>query len=231
MYWPMSSGHETMSLTPVQKVPQFLVNHVERVGNAAPATLGTILPFAFPAYARVLNPVTPSVGRSYRWGDLARSGATVDASTQWSDIVASGREVESLGEPESGTVEASVAARLAKILAPHTATPQDCFFLVWEGYSGLREGVRRTPTITVTPSRRMHVLHGTLQDATESIEESFQRLPTWWLPADGAWCLGNDVYGRSVYVGGSSEAIAAVLRDPALEAYAADPALPLASED
>lgn len=207
------------------------MTHVERRGNTAPTTLGTMLPFAFPAYARVLNPVISHAGLSYHWRDLVRSGATVNASTQWSDVVASGLKAESVGEPESGTVEASVAARLAEILAPHTATPLDCFFLVWEGYAGLREDVRRAPTVAITPFSRMHVLQGTLQDGTESIEESFQRLPMWWLPADRAWCLGNDMYGRSVYMGGTSKAIAAVLHDPVLEAYAAAPTLTLAVEE
>lgn len=205
--------------------------HMERSGNSDPPSVGTMFPCPFPAYARVLNPVISDAGVSYQWQDFARSRATVNASTQWRAIAASGWAAENGGEPESGTIEASVATRLVKILSPHTSSPLDCFFLVWEGYAGLREDFRRAPTVTITPSRRMHVLHGTLQDGTESIEESFRRLPMWWLPADNAWCLGNDIYGRSVYIGGTSETITTVLEDPGLEAYAADPAMSLAVEE
>jgi hypothetical protein len=114
-----------------------------------------------------------------------------------------------------------------------TATPNDCLFLVWEGYAGLRPDVETAATLEVAPdSRRMHILSGRVADATESIEVApSRRLPMWWIPRDGAWCVGNDIYGRSVFVGGSTETISAILTDPHLEAYAADEDQRLVNED
>jgi hypothetical protein len=80
--------------------------------------------------------------------------------------------------------------------------------------------------------RRMHILTGRVTDATESVvAEPFQRLPIWWIPRDGAWCVGNDIYGRSVFVGGSAETISAIVTDPQLEAYAVDENQRVVNED
>lgn len=44
----------------------------------------------------------------------------------------------------------------------------------------------------------------------------------WW-PKDHAWCLGNDIYARSVFIGGTHTTIDALSDHPALETYAVTP--------
>jgi hypothetical protein len=186
------------------------------------------------AYARVLNPARRR-DAAIRWD---RIGATpVDSTTQWPELVAAESfDPDDRWEPEMGTVDPAVAVRLADLLATRTTTPHECFFLVWEGYGGLRPDVKTAITVDVGgESRRMHVLSGRVSDATESIEtvpsgDPSGRSPMWWIPSDGAWCVGNDIYGRSVFVGGSAETISAVVADPQLEAYVADARQPLANE-
>jgi hypothetical protein len=204
-------------------------------GAADAVTVGHMLLPGMAAYARVLNPARRR-DADIRWDQI---GATpVDSTTQWPDLVAAERvaaghvDPEDPWEPEMGTVDPAVADRLAQLLAARTTTPDECFFLVWEGYGALRPEVRTAATVDIAPSsRRMHILGGRLTDASESIETPpFRRSPMWWIPSDGAWCVGNDIYGRSVFVGGSAETIAAVVADPRLEAYVADANQPLANE-
>ncbi|WAP50419.1 hypothetical protein OL239_10045 [Arthrobacter sp. ATA002] len=210
-----------MTLRSVLDVPPVLAWRADHVRASTPVTLDCLIPATYPAYARVLNPAFSPTGQVFSWMQLAGSTLTVDASTQWDEIVSSSEyELDALVEPEMGTVATPTAARLARILEPKTTTPAECFFLVWEGYAGLRDDVRHSPTVTVSPDRLMHVLTGSVHDATEPVEDEPGRLPMWWLPADGAWCVGNDIYARSVFVGASIPVIAAIVRDPVLEAYA-----------
>ncbi len=52
-----------------------------------------------------------------------------------------------------------------------------------------------------------------------------------WIPDDGAWFVRNDIYARSVFVGGSFAAVAAVLSAPGLEAYLVRPRQTVVPED
>ncbi|MDQ1598233.1 MAG: hypothetical protein QOI70_1657 [Microbacteriaceae bacterium] len=182
-------------------------------------------------YARVLNPARKR-DADIRWNEI--STTHVDGRTQWTDVAPEDAvDPNDRREPETGTIDPTVANRLAQLLTTRTATPDECFFLVWEGYAGLRPEVRTAAMFDLASlSRRMHILSGRVTDATESVvAEPFQRLPIWWIPRDGAWCVGNDIYGRSVFVGGSAETISAIVTDPQLEAYAADENQRVVNED
>lgn len=219
-----------MSLEPCLRHPDFLKNLSYSQG--APATVEQLLLPGFVAYARILNPATTAAGLAIRWSEVGQ--VEVQATTQWGEIVPEKPlDPQMLNEPKTGNLDQRVAAQLARHLALRTTTPNSCFFLVWEGYSELRSDVSSAPTVDLPPYlRRMHILTGDVEDANESIAAPpSSRLPTWWMPADGAWCVGNDVYGRSVFVGGSVDVIADVLGDPLLEAYSAEPDQLLVNED
>jgi len=75
----------------------------------------------------------------------------------------------------------------------------------------------------VSQHRSLFLLNGSLQDACELFIENDGRLPNWWWPATQEWCVGNDIYARSSFVGGSQECIDAVLSQPELEALPISP--------
>ena len=190
--------------------------------------VGAYLPLEDAAFARVMNPVRSDVAPPASWASIAGEGFVVDASTEWYDV-ADGR---SDGRPDEGSLDPETARNLARILRAHTTTPAECFFLVWEGYAGFRDDLRPTVMIELTPGRPMLVLSGDLDDGTESVEETPQsRTPQWWVPADGAWLVGNDIYGMSVYVAGTEEAIAEILTDETIEAYRATPSTRIIAEE
>ena len=55
------------------------------------------------------------------------------AATQFVDLVRQSPVGEWL-EPEPGSLLPDECAAVAAVLSGHTATPDDCFFCVWEGY-------------------------------------------------------------------------------------------------
>ena len=115
-----------------------------------------------------------------------------------------------------GTVDPAVAAALADILRGSTATPETCYFALWEGYADEYQG---QPTVTLPPDRGMHLFAGSVNDASRQLGD---RLPMRWWPDDHAWCVGGYMYGRSLYVGGSAEVTAAILASELLTAWPVD---------
>ncbi len=48
-------------------------------------------------------------------------------------------------------------------------------------------------------------------------------MPNWWWPVGQKWFVGNEIYARSVFVGGSQECIDVVLSHRELEAIPISP--------
>jgi hypothetical protein len=69
------------------------------------------------------------------------------------------------------------------------------------------------------PQRRMHLLEGSL-DAMPEFYERHRNPPSLWWPEDRAWCVATDIDLMTTYIGGSSEAIQALLDDDQIEALA-----------
>lgn len=117
-----------------------------------------------------------------------------------------------------GSIDETVASMLFQVLSKHT-TSRNCSFLIWEGYSDLLPEVRGAPSVTASLDRVMRVRHGDLDLALQPVDSPPNRLAMNWLPDDAAWFVGNDIYARSVFVGGSLSAVGAILAEPTLEAY------------
>jgi hypothetical protein len=146
--------------------------------------------------------------------------------------------------PSTGTMPAAVRERLAAVLAPFTSTPNRIWYALWTGYGYLhppRGSVRvlsrsgevvnkfthpdphpeperfevrpGRPTLEL-PHRSYIVYTGSLADlATWSWEG-----PNLWWPEDRACFVATEIDFVSTYVGGSDEAIHAILTEPELEA-------------
>ena len=175
-----------------------------------------------------MNPVRGHGLPARSWASFATGSTKVDATTKWNDLVA-GRNQDS---PDTGTIDPGLALRLSQLLRSHTRTPTDCYFLVWEGYGGLRDDLLTAASIELRFWRRMLVLAGDLRDGSETVGASANgRTAQWWLPADGAWAVGNDLYGASVYISGSEELIADILAADDIEAYPATTSMAIVAEE
>ena len=96
----------------------------------------------------------------------------------------------------------------------------------------MRDDLRDTVSITILPDRKVLILGGDLADGAEPFEGLANgRSAQWWMPADGVWAVGNDLYGASVYVSGTEELIAAILAADDIEAYRATASMQIVSEE
>ncbi|MDQ1543735.1 MAG: hypothetical protein QOK08_1373 [Actinomycetota bacterium] len=209
-----------MALRPVASVPAIvaaLAPHRDRRSNRhEPPTASEYFAPRFTSYARVVNSVESSSGEPVRWSTFANR--PLDADTSFSELR---EQPNDEPEPEIGTIDREVARELSRVLARHTSTPDECYFLAWDGYG---DDVPKTATtILIAPyDRRMLVLGGSVEDAIEPFEDGpHGRRAQWWIPGDGAWSVGNDIYGNSVYVAGSEAAISDILSSTALESFRA----------
>jgi hypothetical protein len=110
--------------------------------EGGPGTVGSVEPTGYPAYARLLHPVDDGSGTPLRWTDVgATTGRTVHPLVQWHRLVGSddpcnahGAEVED-GPPRRGTLPPADLDALLGVRSAQTATTEDCWFCVWDGYA------------------------------------------------------------------------------------------------
>jgi hypothetical protein len=183
------------------------------------------------ANGRVMHPAA-------EWGSLTGSWQLQEQPDLWDQ------------EPSTGELPQRLARRLAEALARYTAEPDRCLFGVWEGWGVpsvmmvLREGTSKeeaqraqetaeakiaawrsfldsAPTLVLPAQREMHLLEGPLDALSEFYGHLHRDPPSLWWAADRAWCVGTDIDLMTTYVGGSAEAISALLEDEQLEALRA----------
>lgn len=118
--------------------------------------------------------------------------------------------------PAEGHLLAPVAARLAAVLAAHTADPGDCWFGAWTDDAD--------STALHLGRRAFRLVRGPVALAAANFAaEPAEQGPSLWFPADRAWCVVTDIDLMSTYVGGSAAAVRAVLDDDGLDAWPAEP--------
>ena len=154
-----------------------------------------------------------------------------------------GRGRSSERDPDAGNLDPLSMAALYRVLT--TVTPEsEVFHAFWIGWGGLHPGliaqfttdgpigppesqlpfpshVVDGPTLTL-PGRDYLVFTGSLDPAlfTASARSTFwPQSPSLSWPADHRWCIATEIDFDSTIVAGSNDLIAAVLTDPALEAW------------
>lgn len=142
-----------------------------------------------------------------------------------------GQSVNDVETVDDGRSEADLLAVVLAILADHTATPESCYFCVWNGWSSITPAIG-APEVKI-PNRDYFLFHGTVRDIaywqSQHAREADSRYgvmpdPAFAWPADHSWCLANDVDPHFATIGASCAAIEKVLADPRIDAVADDPA-------
>jgi hypothetical protein len=192
--------------------------------------VGSLVPPVFDDYARVLHPAYACTQdgdeRTIRWSVIAEAKQRlVHPLVQFPHLVGTLRFENGPAAPDcwdappaEGTMPHELAVLLGSILAEHTATPDRCWFAVWEGFADSL--VRDLTHARVhVPSRDLVLLAGPVSAIGTSLGgTNFQSANLWW-PEDHAWCVATDIDHVSTYVGGTKAAIADVLAHPDLEAF------------
>lgn len=213
--------------------------------------VGSVVPRGFEAYARVLHPVDDGRGGYATWAEVcAATGRTAHALMQWHKIAGlpettrRGVTTRTMrwddGEPEVGNLGGPALSALCGVLEAYTAA--DCYFALWEGYGwihgspsvGILGGNERIPPAFPPevmngprlrhPARDYFVFTGPLPAASAMGDDGFDpQSPNIFWPADRSWCVASEIDFDSTLVAGSAELIAAVLAEPALEAWEVHP--------
>lgn len=216
-----------------------------------PVRVADFLPTGYAAYARILHPAywhsTPT-----RWRDLARvRGLEVDAETSFAEasgIEPRDRRAWDEAAPQVGSLGALPLRVVGDVMASHTATPDRCVYLMWDGWGFWGGGVSYTIGAGMTaeqermvreravekaeaeramlaevplvgrPGRNYYVFEGPLTAIGSSFQFAWYQSPSMWWPADRAWCVATEVDGDSTYIAGSRGCIDAILDASELEA-------------
>jgi len=219
-------------------------------------TVTMVVPGGFAAYARVLHPVeTPGNGdRLVRWAGVAAwSGMPLRADAQFHSVAlpptAPGEPPPFEGGPREGSLYLPDAEVLAAITRDWTATPEDCWFCVWDGFGW--DSVSRSasatagelPTIVPTrspdpvppavrdgprvrlPNRNYLLYCGPAEAVTApaNLGGTRRQCANLWWPTDRAWCVASEIDMPWSYIGGPRGLIDAVLADRRVEALPAAP--------
>jgi len=219
-------------------------------------TVTMVVPDGFAAYARVLHPVeTPGNGdRPVRWAEVAVwSGMPLRSDAQFHSVAlpqtAPGEPPPFAGGPREGGLYLPDAEILAAIARDWTATPEDCWFCVWDGFGW--DTVSRsafTPAgepPTIVPKRSADPVPPSVRDgprvrhpnrnyllyrgpaeaviAPANLAGTGGQCANLWWPADRAWCVASEIDLPWSYIGGPRGLIDAVLADRRVEALPAAP--------
>lgn len=112
-------------------------------------------------------------------------------------------------------------------LAAFTATPDECYFGVWDGYSDI-EVPTSAPRIEL-PHRRYALLAGSVSDMDDWEGLGTGGLcapPAFVWPADRSWCFASDVDPHWAGIGATPAAVGALLKETGLDVVIAEPGEP-----
>jgi hypothetical protein len=156
-----------------------------------------------------------------RWSEVASwGGHTVQELTQFDEITNvyrwNGMDLGS--RPEEGELPDAELRILAQLLQGFTLSASLYYFGFWDGYGNadFDPGLRRLPKFRIA-DRRYYLFRGNLNPDPAGRTFHFMP-PTYWWPADRAWCIYTDIDAMDTLIGGSAACIEAVLNHPELEA-------------
>ncbi|MES1247995.1 MAG: hypothetical protein ABUS54_10020, partial [Actinomycetota bacterium] len=203
----------------------------------------SLVPEGFTAYVRVFHPAyrldlaAPrpwNSRKSVPWVEIARSNGTIDhPGMQLASLTGSfrfmreGQPAVYEHAPREGSIPSEVGQALVSVLSRHTATPDDCWIAVWNGFGRTRDDIRQAPTFRV-PARDYFLLHGAVRDGVMNVldyGDSDGQTPNIWWPDDHAWCVATEIDLNTTYIGCSAACRDELLSTPELEALAIDPTI------
>ncbi|MDK1327666.1 hypothetical protein [Arthrobacter sp. zg-Y1143] len=238
---------------------------------APPGTVTGTVPGGFEAYARIFHPIHaqlmswdqdyPEVVESRRllWSELAQERGTVaHPLMQWDSVLAGYRNPVwnepgwQYEDPLVGSLATGSLAEVARILAGHTSTPEECLAGLWEGWgwvSGAEvrhtvgtDGRSRTepasPPFGETgvfgaarlelPGRKYLLFNAGLSlfaDPRWQEASGWDGLqsPNLLWPKDRQWFLATEIDFDSTLVGGSAALIDALVQSDVVECLAVPP--------
>ncbi len=193
----------------------------------------SLVPHGFESYKRVFHPAHRGPGLKptrVSWAEIAAASCNhVQPAMQLSTFTGSNHLHDEWpgvfdNAPEVGSLPPELAGPLTATLAQHTATPNVCWFAVWDGWGGLGEEVCGAPMFRL-PGREYHLLTGPVDAVPANVEvEPFEQTPSLWWPDDHAWCVATEIDLNTTYIGCDDACRDRILALREIEALPIDPA-------
>jgi hypothetical protein len=179
----------------------------QRVEEGIP--VHAMVPGSHEAYVRILHPAWESARRTrhVRWADIAAStGARLEGTVAFRRITVPPDTDVPKGPqgawdedaiPVMGTLPETETNALLALLGPSS----DCWFMLWEGWDGLRLDPRQ---VVVGWQGNPHLVFRGPSDALRRADWSGRwQVPHVWFADDRTWCVGTGIEGLETYVAGS----------------------------
>jgi hypothetical protein len=205
----------TLHHEPDGRTAEPLAALLDRTGNL----VTSVVPPGYERYVRILNPVEFGNGSVMLWSDIVeRNGLEPSPWMQWDELKAHLGTALSPdnAEPAMGDPHPSLATALIRKLQVNEGR---YYFASWIGYAEANSEA----TIVFSPSRREMALYsGVLIDGTGSAVVPVTdagRVPMYWWPKDLRWCVGQDLYARSLIVGCDLATAGGILAASDLDSY------------
>jgi hypothetical protein len=197
------------------RVAEPLATSLDRTGNL----VTSVVPTGYERYVRVLNPLETDDGSVIRWSEIVESnGLEPHPWMQWDELKAHPGAVLPAddAQPAMGNPHPSLARALIRELRVDGGRH---YFASWIGYAE----ENRQPAITFSPHKREMILYsGTLIDEKASAVvpvTNTGRVPMYWWPKDLQWCIGQDIYARSLILGCDLATAGRILAAPDLDSH------------
>lgn len=136
------------------------------------------------------------------------------------------RELKAVGaQPVLGSPSDEQAQSLIEVLKAFTSTPDDCSFLVWEGYAALHGSFAplvgkevRLPApsksnegfVLGDRARRYYLRRSSVDETTTTASVVGRSLPDFFWPQDMTWFVASDMDLPVTYIGGPPQLAAAL---------------------
>jgi hypothetical protein len=205
----------TLHHEPDGRIAEPLAASLDRTGNL----VTSVVPPGYERYVRILNPVEFGDGSVMQWSDIVeRNGLEPSPWMQWDELK---RHLGTAlapdnAEPAMGGPHPSLVTVLIRELR---ANEDRYYFASWIGYAETNSEA----TIEFSPSgREMALYSGSLIDETGAAVVPVTdagRVPMYWWSKDLQWCVGQDLYARSLIVGCDLATAGRILVAPDLDSY------------
>lgn len=173
------------------------------------------------ACVRILNPAHDRLGRAVGWRDAAPAEFAPRSNMQWADL---GLDQDGpIMGPMMGSPDSTMVARLLQCL--DDPSTKEVVAAQWVGYADAKSP-SDTKEVTLPPGRVSKLWTVSRDDLIH-----LHRIPMRWVHPELEWAVGNDIYGRSLFVSGSARAIETILASNVLESFRVSFSDPVSSED
>jgi len=133
-----------------------------------------VVPRGYPAYARILHRAGRTSSGGVRWAEVgAATGRTLHPLAQFASLAGRWQYEPRVGlgwpgqNPDEGTLDLEQLRELCRILTVHTATADQCWLTVWEGWGNLPSAWPRSYPRIRQPHRAYFLFQRPLDDVVD----------------------------------------------------------------